>query len=103
MYRLSDRASEYSEGAARKCARYEENIQLQMKTNIVDRSDPISFLNFPATHGQAYDYNGGTSMWSVKHFLTGPAAASLASHLYLKKKKTLYKPEGMLSSWKRKS
>lgn len=39
-------------------------------------------------------------MWCVKDFMSESTAASLASSLYLKNKKTSNKPVSMLSSWK---
>lgn len=39
-YRPNDRSTDYSEKVAKKIARYQQNVLLQLKTNMIDPNDP---------------------------------------------------------------
>lgn len=83
--------------------RYQQKLQVQMKTNVFDPGDSISILSFRARYKQACDSNWiykCDAIWCVKHFFTKSAATSPAFCLSLKNRKTSDKPEDMLSSRK---
>lgn len=45
-YRLNDRSENYPEKTEKKCVRYQKKLQVQITTNALGPSDPISILNF---------------------------------------------------------
>lgn len=77
------------------------NLQVQVKTNMLDPGDPISTINILTTFKQLSDskrFHEGTAMWGIQHFMTkSVTAASLTSRQYLTNKKFSDKLEGMIS------
>lgn len=84
FYRLKLTSSQYSDKVARRMAKWQKAVDVQMATKKFQPSDPITILPFLRDFKRECDVNRiheGAAMWLIAKYLNEPAKAQLTSRM----------------------
>lgn len=83
---LADQSQHYDDDLARHIAKMAKRLEVQLKLQMFDGSNPITILSFLLAFQMACDTNithAGVSMWLFPSFVKKPACAALSARTCL--------------------
>lgn len=101
-YRLANTKQTYGCKVAKQISKMAKRLEVQMRPNMSDATDPISILSFLSMFQAACDTNGiseGAEMWLFPFFVQKPANTAMTARLSLVKKSHKRRSEEKLTSY----